>query len=48
MLDAHVRAPPRHKLVSLYLFDAVARHVQELKRRGDSPQAAQALSLIHI
>jgi len=33
MVKAHVRSPPNSKLISLYLFDAVARHAQEIVRR---------------
>ncbi|KAL4401742.1 hypothetical protein ACI68E_001389 [Malassezia pachydermatis] len=55
MLKAHLRASPANKLVSLYLFDAVARHAQEIARRqgagfdsDDSPQtlAANASSFL--
>lgn len=59
MLKAHMRASPSTKLVSLYLFDAIARHAQEIARRngvgfdvGGPPatlaaHAAALLTLLH-
>ncbi|WFC99994.1 hypothetical protein MYAM1_002741 [Malassezia yamatoensis] len=34
MSRAHLRSAPKTKLISLYLFDAVARHAQEIVRRN--------------
>lgn len=34
MVRAHLRSAPKTKLVSLYIFDAVARHAQEIVRRN--------------
>lgn len=41
MLKAHMRASASTKLVSLYLFDAIARHAQELARRGGTAMASK-------
>lgn len=57
MLKAHMRAPPQNKLVSLYLFDAIARHAQDIARRNgtglqtsESPAklAANAAAFLHM
>ncbi|WFD43628.1 hypothetical protein MPSI1_002291 [Malassezia psittaci] len=34
MARAHLRSAPKTKLISLYIFDAVARHAQEIVRRN--------------
>ena len=44
MLKAHMRAPPQNKLVSLYLFDAIARHAQDIARRNGTVQVCRRLS----
>ena len=51
ILQAHQRSSPKTKLISLYLFDAIARHVQELQRKlsqedAESAQAMQAANFL--
>ena len=39
--DASLRAHPKTKLVALYLFDAIARHAQDIaRRRGEGVRSA--------
>lgn len=41
MLRAHMRSAPKTKLISLYIFDAVARHAQEIARRNGAGFSAR-------